>query len=135
MAETRKLSDRPLSSAFAEAAERLEQTARAVKTQQVEETQGPPLGAPHRMTAISPDEAWSRKYMSQAIGPRMDPLPFSGTSLHVPPIVPAAPKLAERAFASEPIVPKRGAPIGADIGRALPQRRSWLARLFLGAKG
>ncbi|HEY8698141.1 MAG TPA: hypothetical protein VIM02_11010, partial [Rhizomicrobium sp.] len=89
MAETRKLSDRPLRSAFAEAAERLEQTARAVKTQQVEETQGPPLGVPHRMTAISPDEAWSRKYMSQAIGPRMDPMPFSGTALHTPPIVPA----------------------------------------------
>lgn len=134
MAETRKLSDRPLRSAFAEAAERLEQTARAVKTRQVEETQGPPLGVPHRMTAISPDEAWSKRYMSQAIGPRMDPMPFSGTSLHAPLIVPTPQKVAERAFAPEPIVLKRGAPIGADIGRTVPQRRSWLGRLFLGTR-
>jgi hypothetical protein len=134
MAETRKSLDQPLRSAFADAAGRLEQVAHSVKAQQAQETQPPPPSGADRMTAISPDEAWSRKYMSQAIGPRLDPMPLVGLSRHVPPIVPAAAGLSERAFSAQPVVPKRGAPIGADIGRGLPQRRSWLARLFLGPK-
>lgn len=135
MAETRKSLDQPLRSAFADAAGRLEQVAHSVKAQQAHETQPPPpSGAAHRMTAVSPDEAWSRKYMSQAIGPRLDPMPLAGLSRHVPPIVPAAAGLSERPFAAQPVVPKRGAPIGADIGRAGPHRRSWLARLFLGPR-
>src|ERR1700761_4757215 len=58
-------------SAFAAGAERLEQVARSLKTQQIEEHQGrsPLQVASSRLMAISPDEMWARQFSSQCIGP------------------------------------------------------------------
>src|ERR1700748_2394677 len=57
--------------AFAAGAERLEQVARSLKTQQIEEKQGrsPLQVASSRLMAISPDEMWARQFSSQCIGP------------------------------------------------------------------
>src|ERR1700744_3050692 len=58
-------------SAFAAGAQRLEQVARSLKTQQIEEKQGrgPLQAASSRLMAISPDEMGARQFSSQCIGP------------------------------------------------------------------
>jgi hypothetical protein len=127
------------SGAFAAGAERLEQIARSLKTQQIEEHQGrsPLQVASSRLMAISPDEMWARQFSSQCIGPvcfKVAP----GSDMALPPLTraiqstvpvrtatapPAAPQAVKTASA-----PSKPMPIGAVIGK--PVRRSFFRRLF-----
>src|ERR1700743_3200302 len=70
-AEGEAMSNGQSGSAFAAGPERLEQVARSLKTQQIEQTQGrsPLQVASSRLMAISPDEMWARQFSSQCIRP------------------------------------------------------------------
>ena len=126
-------------SAFAAGAERLEQVARSLKTQQIEERQGraPLQVASSRLMAISPDEMWARQFSSQCIGPvcfKVAP----GSDMALPPLTQAMQSFAPvRQTAAQPAAPQpvktasapaRPMPMGVVIGK--PVRRSFLRRLF-----
>lgn len=125
------------SSAFAAGAARLEQIARSLKPQQVNEGESSLQVASSRLMAISPDEMWARQFSSQCIGPvcfKVAP----GSDMALPPLtqsmqavapvrqaaVPQAPTPVTKAAAT----PSRPMPIGAVIGK--PIRRSFFRRLF-----
>jgi hypothetical protein len=125
--------------AFAAGAERLEQVARSLKTQQIEQHQGrgPLQAASSRLMAISPDEMWARQFSSQCIGPvcfKVAP----GSDMALPPLTQAiqsfAPVRQTAAIpaASQPVktasAPSKPMPIGAVIGK--PVRRGFFRRLF-----
>ena len=141
MAEVRKSNEMPSRGALADAAERFDRLARVVKDQQLAETRtGPRIALTDAYTA-SPEEAWAKKFMTQAIGPAISSLQ--------PPTVPAfipmaQPPLVSHGFtasqpakaaakAGAPVVRPGGveqaAPIGGHIGKPA-RKRSWLARLF-----
>ena len=125
-------------SALAAGAERLEQVARSLKTQQIEEQQGrtPLQVASSRLMAISPDEMWARQFSSQCIGPvcfKVAP----GSDMALPPLTQAiqsfAPVRPTAAAAAPQLVktagvPSKPMPIGAVIGK--PVRRGFFRRLF-----
>ena len=136
-------------SAFAAGAERLEQVARSLKTQQIEEKQGrsPLQVASSRLMAISPDEMWARQFSSQCIGPvcfKVAP----GSDMTLPPLtqaiqsfesartaIPVQPPPPQMAKAVSPpqmvrtaSTPSKPMPIGALIGK--PVRRGFFRRLF-----
>jgi hypothetical protein len=136
-------------STFTAGAERLEQVARSLKTQQIEEHQGrsPLQVASSRLMAISPDEMWARQFSSQCIGPvcfKVAP----GSDMTLPPLTQAIQSFApvrQTATMSVPApvraaaataAPKADAsplgpvPMGALIGK--PPRRGFLRRLFGG---
>ena len=125
--------------AFAAGAERLEQIARSLKTQQIEEHQGrsPLQVASSRLMAISPDEMWARQFSSQCIGPvcfKVAP----GSDMALPPLTRAIQSAAPvrptvvQPVAAQPArtasVPLKPVPIGAVIGK--PIRRGFFRRLF-----
>lgn len=55
--------------ALAEAADRFDRLARGVKDQQLSETRSGPRVALTETYSASPEEAWAKKFMTQAIGP------------------------------------------------------------------
>ncbi len=127
------------SSAFAVGAERLEQVARSLKTQQIEEKQGrsPLQVASSRLMAISPDEMWARQFSSQCIGPvcfKVAP----GSDMALPPLTQAIQSFAPvrqaaiAPTASQPSkmasAPSKPMPMGTVIGK--PVRRGFFRRLF-----
>jgi hypothetical protein len=120
-----KLMDGSRRSAFAAGAARLGALARPG------EPHAPiPEAAPgDRMSAVSPDEAWSRRFMSAGIGPDL-----TRPMAPVQPIEQAVLAVQEAVVAPEPALakafakPGKPGPIGAVIGK--PVRRSLLARVF-----
>ena len=125
-------------SVFAMGAERLEQIARSLKSQQIGERQGG-LQPASRLMAISPDEMWARQFSSQCIGPicfKTAP----GSDVVVPPLSQAmqsfAPVRQAQAYAPPPALvlaknaatAPRATHIGAVLGK--PMRRSLFKRLF-----
>jgi len=125
---------------LAEAADRFERLARGVKDQQLSETRSGPRVALSDAFVASPEEAWAKKFMTQAIGP-------ASTSLQtvvVPGLAPVAmvgmPVTAANAASVElgPVGMERpratgdlGPAIGAGLGKTA-RKRSWLGWLFLG---
>ncbi len=77
--------------ALAEAAERFDRLARVVKDQQLSETRSGPRVALSDTYVASPEEAWAKKFMTQAIGTA------SGTA-----VAPALPALAPTVQLSQP---------------------------------
>jgi hypothetical protein len=124
-------SNRPRS-ALADGAERLARLARTVREQQISEVQGITALPVTNAYSLSPDEVWSKKYMSQAIGPTLDcarpggvcPMPVA---VDAPAVVSAAsaPKTAEKASAAD--YPQ----IGQAIGKPY-RKRSWVGRALRG---
>jgi hypothetical protein len=127
-----------------EAADRFDRLARVLKDQQLAETRsGPRIAAPASYVA-SPDEVWSKKFASQAIGPaaaKLDAPSLSTfpTAFEPPPrsfglqASQAAPKdLPVRPELTKPVEPLAAGPIGGRIGRS-QKRRSWFSRFFFGA--
>lgn len=126
-----------------EAAERFDRLARVLKDQQLAETRsGPRIATPDSFVA-SPDEVWSKKFASQAIGPaasRLD-LPATGafpTSFEIAPrshglqaSQPVAKDLPRAGALTKPVEPLVSA-IGSRIGKPA-KRRSWFGRLLFGA--
>jgi len=138
-----KLSDTPRSGPLAEAAERLDRVVSIVKDQQRARTNSGERPKESEVFVLSPEEAWSKKYMIQCVGPVCTIRPTEAGALLLPRFQPAAP--ASRAAPSlafapqkapetraEPVIrPQRAAvpePIGLVIGK--PVRRSLLGRLF-----
>jgi hypothetical protein len=132
-------SNRPRS-ALEDGADRLALLARTVKEQQIAEVMGRSAMPVGDVYSMSPDEVWSRKYMSQGIGPVSDctapggycPIPFPAktpVAAPAPQIVTAAPAPLEVVEpAPEPVI---AAPAGGQIGQAIGKpyrRRSWWSR-------
>jgi hypothetical protein len=144
MADPFKLSDAPRSGPLAEAAERLERVANVVKDQQLARTRSGARRPESEAFVLSPEEAWSKKYMIQCVGPVCTVRPTAEGALLLPRFVPAPP--ARTAAVSRAIVPEKAPeirlnaqarpgvraavePIGLAIGKPV-RRRSWFGRLF-----
>ncbi len=127
--------------ALAEAAERFDRLARVVKDQQLSETRSGPRIALNETYVASPEEAWAKKFMTQAIGPvamRLEPpaAPFCQPILASQGIC----SMQSEAIAAKPVAsvpsgmpgvrPALGTqqPIGGAIGK--PAKRRGLFGLF-----
>jgi len=133
---------------LADGAERLERLIRGVKDRQFSEA----LNAPQPKSvsnayAVSPEEEWSKKFMTAGIGPhdfkpvQMPVVSIAAPSASLKPapkalepaIAAVAPKPAEKA--EKKAAPSPGAfrpgPIGATIAKP-STRRSWFGRLVRG---
>lgn len=121
MTQTGKMQMGSRRSAFIEGAVRLDRVARPG-----EQNGAVPIlltEPPSRMAAVSPDEAWSKRFMSMGIGPQkaapIPPLTATKPATKAEPVAAARPKAVR---------PEKPQPIGAYIGK--PVRRSLLRRLF-----
>ena len=114
---------------------RFERVIRELKARQISQTRNTPiLNAGSEVFGLSPEEIWSKKYMTAAIGP-VDPKLPQGAQL------PAAFSLADQVFAmssfqtQSPPLARDAAANPATIGQALAKpvrRRSWLVRMVWG---
>ena len=124
--------------ALAEAADRFDRLARVVKDQQLSETRSGPRVALTETYSASPEEAWAKNFMTQAIGPAM-------TTFAVPTVPAFAPvgqaPLASQGFSSTaqavPIEPRKenvSFRPGGDLrgGNMRPARRPQRQRTWLG---
>ena len=144
MADPFKFSDHAKSGPLAEGAERLARVANIVKDQQLARTQSGAQRPESETFVLSPEEAWSKKYMIQCVGPVCTVRPTAEGALLLPRFAPAppparmaapsreiAPEKPLQKQASAPARPSRKAaaePIGVAIGKPV-RRRSWLGRL------
>jgi hypothetical protein len=128
---------KPRSGALAEAAERLDRVAAVVKDQQLARTQSGRRKPESEAYVSSPEEAWSKKYMIQCVGPVCTIRPTEEGALLLPRFQPAPqaeakPQTVAIAPASAPAAKAKASakpePIGALIGK--PARRSFLGRMF-----
>jgi hypothetical protein len=118
-------------SALTEGAARFDSLARELKTQQIALTKGLPAGEQPPVAVPSPDEAWNRNFMSQAIGPRFD-LPPIVPVMQAPPMPNISielPQARSVAPAAEIALREPVGPLREQIGKP-QQRRSWLGRLL-----
>ncbi len=140
-------SDRPRGGALADAAERLGRVASIVKDQQLARNQSGVRRPESEAYVQSPEEAWTRKYMIQCVGPVCTIQPTEAAAMLLPRFAPApvakqpvrttelAPQKAQaRAVAAPllPVLPARTAaaePIGVAIGKPI-RKRSLIGRLF-----
>jgi hypothetical protein len=118
-------------SALADGAAKLARLARTVREQQIAEIQGSNALPVTNVYSLSPDEVWSKKYMSQGIGPTPDcakpggicSLPFAQIE---PATITLSPPATTRTDAGTAPVQ-----IGQAIGK--PYRRgSWIVRALRG---
>jgi hypothetical protein len=134
------LSNQNVRGPLAEAAERLDRIARVVKDQQLSETRSGPRSALSETFIASPEEAWAKKFMTQAIGPATTPLSAVISPGFIP--VGQAP-LASHGFVATSAAAAPRAPAAAFFGDLRPgaapmrtaetgRRRSFLGWLFLG---
>jgi hypothetical protein len=135
---TEPASSRPRS-ALADAAERLTPLARTAREQQLFDMPGALRLAASDVYSTSPDEAWSKRYMSQGIGPVPDcasaggfcPMPFTAAQMDQRPAG-LAPQPQAAAPMPEPeptrtaAAPKASGQIGQAIGK--PAKRRWFRR-------
>ncbi len=124
---------------LSEGAERLERLIRGVKDRQYSEVSNSP--APKSLStafAVSPEEEWSRKFMTAGIGP-MDFKPIQMPVVPIAAPTPRAAALRPAAKAMEPAIETKVAkgsaargPIGAAIAKP-GRKRSWFGRLVRGS--
>ena len=128
-----KLSE--LRGALSEGAERLERVILSVKARQLAETRNAPVLKPASDAfGFSPDEIWSKNYMTVGIGPaarRTAPMPDGSVAFRLPEHNPNATKL-QPAMVRSPAKTKRQATIGDALAKPV-RRRSWLGRMVRGA--
>lgn len=133
-------------SALVDAADRFDRLARVVKDQQLSETRSGQRIALSETYTASPEEAWARKFMTQAIGPAMTTFAAPAVPVLLDPRLPAGP-LGTHGFSATPqpahAVPTREATSfrpGGDLrySNAVPapaaprRRRTWIGWLLLG---
>jgi hypothetical protein len=119
-------------SALADAADKLARLARTVREQQIVELQGIDALRVTNVYSLSPDEVWSKRYMSQGIGPTPDcakpggtcPLPFAQ-------IAPTTVTGSESRDLPTEAAATAHAQIGLAIGKPY-RRRSWIVRALRG---
>ena len=143
MADPFKFADRPSRrGALAEAADRFDRIVNIVKDQQLSHTQPGTVRRPESEAyVLSPEEAWSRKYMIQCVGPVCTIRPTAEGALLLPRFVPApAVRQASQIHEIAPAPKVRPAarpgrkaaepePIGSLIGKKM-RRRGLFGRLF-----
>lgn len=119
---------------FSEGAQRLERIILSVKARQLAETRNAPVLKPTSDAfSYSPDEIWSKNYMTVGIGPTQrgaTPGPALPVAFKLPQPPQGATKLQAPLVQSTAHLAK-----SATIGDALAKpvrRRSWLGRLVLG---
>ena len=138
-----KLGDVALSGPLAEAAERLDRVVSIVKDQQRARTNSGERPKDSEVFVLSPEEAWSKKYMIQCVGPVCTVRPTEEGALLLPRFAPMPP--VKQAAASLEIAPQRAPevriepapkvrksapePIGLAIGKPV-RKRSLLGRMF-----
>jgi hypothetical protein len=143
MADPFKLNETARSGPLADAAERLDRVVSIVRDQQRARTNSGERPKESEVFVLSPEEAWSKKYMIQCVGPVCTIRPTEEGALLLPRFAPAppsrqaaanveiAPAAAMETRTEPPVQPVRKAapePIGLAIGK--PLRRSLLGRLF-----
>lgn len=118
---------------LSEAAARFERLVQDVKSSQKGVApSSPPPPAANPLLSVSPEEEWSRRFRTEAIGPEphrlspgdLAPLP---RSVVVPPVAPAVVSPSRAVEPAPRLVP--GA-MGPQIGKTDNPRRSLIARLF-----
>ncbi len=134
MAETRKAGG-----ALLDGAERFDRLARIVKDNQLGRTSTGPRPPVTEAFELSPEDAWSRKYMTQCIGPVcFDPAaePPVFAKFTAPPEATAqnrgygtAEPRRVRSASPKGREPANSGPIGLVIGKPI-RPHSWLGRLF-----
>lgn len=137
-------SEGPRSPAFSDAADRLGRVASIVKDQQLARTRSGHRAPESEAYVSSPEEAWTRKYMIQCVGPVCTVRPTDAGALLLPRFQPvpeaqaAAPAMVqtvEIAPAPKAAPAPRGRskaqaePIGILIGKPV-RKRSLLGRVF-----
>jgi hypothetical protein len=138
-----KLSDTQRSGPLAEAADRLDRVVSIVKDQQRARTNSGERPKDSEVFVLSPEEAWSKKYMIQCVGPVCTIRPTEEGALLLPRFAPAPP--VKQVAASLEIAPQKAPdvmgerarprqkaapePIGLAIGKPV-RKRSLLGRLF-----
>lgn len=141
------LAERPRSGALAEAADRFDRVASIVKDQQLARTQSGKRQPESEAYVSSPEEAWSKKYMIQCVGPvctvrptdegalllpRFQPEPKAQAEAKSVEIAPISAPVPAAAAPGKPAARKASAeaePIGLAIGKNV-RRRSLLGRMF-----
>jgi hypothetical protein len=144
MADPFRQSSKTPSRMLAEAAERLDRVVSIVKDQQLARTQSGVGPRESETFVLSPEEAWSKKYMIQCVGPVCTVRPAGDWALPIPrpaPTAPAAKEAGSLEFAPGATRPAKAGPgpratgrprpepIGVAIGKPV-RRRSWLGRLL-----
>lgn len=144
MADPFRQTNKQPSRMLADAAERLDRLVSIVKDQQLARTQSGARPRENESFVLSPEEAWSKKYMIQCVGPVCTVRPAGDWALPMPRPAPAAPAakaagtLEFAPGAPRPVRPEPSAggarrsrpePIGLAIGKPV-RRRSWLGRLL-----
>jgi len=93
MSDPFKFDVKPRSGALADAADRLERVASVVKDQQLQRIQSGGARRPESEAYVSsPEEAWSKKYMIQCVGPICTVRPTDEGALLLPRFQPEEPK-------------------------------------------
>jgi hypothetical protein len=121
--------------ALAEGADRLERVVLSVKARQLAETHNAPVLKPaYDAFSYSPDEIWSKNYMTVGIGPSVRPtssFPGQSTSFGKPgEPLPSAKLQPALAHSSSGTV--RPVTIGEALAKPA-RRRTWLGRLVRGS--
>jgi len=141
-----KFEGQPRSGPLAEAAQRLERVASVVKDQQLARTQSGQRRPESEAYVSSPEEAWSKKYMIQCVGPVCTIRPTEEGALLLPRFQPmpeakapeksvavtAAPAVSPAPAPEKPLLRKgktAAEPIGVLIGKKV-RKRSLLGRMF-----
>src|ERR1700761_5274448 len=115
MANPFSLNERPRSSALTDAAERLGRVASIVKDQQLARNQSGVRLPESEVYVASPEEAWSKKYMIQCVGPVCTVRPTDeGAALLLPRFQPE-PRAEPKALA-----PERSIAMAAGASEAPP---------------
>ncbi|HEX4302263.1 MAG TPA: hypothetical protein VHZ78_05690 [Rhizomicrobium sp.] len=135
---------------LAEGAERLESLIRGVKDRQFSDARtAPEPKSVSTAFAVSPEEAWSKKFMTAGIGPNdFKPVQMPAISIAAPAAqaLRPAPKDLEPALSVSKPVPAKAAAappqarpgdvrpghIGQALAKPAPRRRSWFGRLVKG---
>ncbi|HXC56597.1 MAG TPA: hypothetical protein VNU97_14965 [Rhizomicrobium sp.] len=118
---------------LSDGADRLDRLIRGVKDRQFSEAHNAP--APKTLSnafAVSPEEAWSKQFMTAGIGPnafKPVQMPVVSIAAPPPPAAKPAPRELEPAIASPGKV--RPTPIGQVLAKPA-RRRSWFGRLVRG---
>ena len=115
---------------LAEGAERFERVIRGVKDRQLSDAHNVPVFSTNNAFAVSPEEAWSKKFMTAGIGPsdyKAPQMPSIGVAA---PIAGATfqPAGSAKPYVAAPVVVERRGTIG-DVLAKPARRRSWLGRL------
>ena len=119
---------------FSEAAQRLERVVLSLKAQQLAQTHNVPQLKPAADPFNqSPDEIWSKNYMTVGIGPSQRGVASKSKSRDAFTAAEPSPRATklQSEFAQSPVPSAKTQTIGDALAKPA-RRRSWLARIFRG---